>query len=118
MLAQGDILLVPVSVVPPNAVRCPGPVIVGYGEASGHQHVMVGDCEWLVEALDDIQLFAKGVDIGRPVFIRAGNGVRLAHLTDGGRPTTDHDTIDVPPGRYQVIRQRQWVTGAIRPVAD
>ncbi len=122
-VVQGDILLVP-AMPPSSCAAKDGPVIVGYGEASGHQHVMVGDCQWLVEATADIDAdlrlrrFANGEDIGRPVFVQVGEGVQLAHLDGGGRPTADHAAIDVPPGVYRVIRQRQWTAGMARAVAD
>lgn len=120
MLAQGDILLVPVSQAPAAVKPLAGRVIVGYGEASGHQHVLVGDCRWLVDALDEIELrkFANGEDVREPVFVQVGDGVRLAHLDADGQPTADHAAIDVEPGVYQVIRQRQWTAGMARAVAD
>jgi hypothetical protein len=119
-LAQGDILLVPVSVAPAGFNPLPGRVVVGYGEASGHQHVMTGDCQWLVDALDEIELrrFANGEAVGQPVFVCAGDGVQLAHLDAADQPTIDHDAIAVPPGVYQVVRQRQWTAGMVRAVAD
>lgn len=118
-LAQGDILLVEAR-APANSQLKGGPVIVGYGEATGHQHVLVGDCKWLVDAVDEIQLrqFANGEDIGRPVFVQVGDGVKLAHLDATGQATADHDAIDVPPGTYRVVRQRQWTAGMARAVAD
>jgi hypothetical protein len=30
----------------------------------------------------------------------------------------DHDTIMIPPGTYQVVRQREYSPGAVRYVAD
>lgn len=122
MFAQGDILLIPVHEVPPKfSAKLPGKsVIVGYGEASGHQHVLVGDAQWLVDALDEIELgrFANGEPVNQPVFVKVGNGVSLAHLDAQMKQTADHDPIDVPPGAYQVIRQRQWTAGQARAVAD
>lgn len=120
MFAQGDILLVPVSAAPAACKPKGGKVVVGYGEASGHQHVLVGRCQWLVDALDDIALdrFANGEPVAEPVFVECGEGVRLAHLDAVGNPTADHAAIDVPPGTYRVIRQRQWTAGMSRAVAD
>lgn len=120
MYAQGDILLVPVNKALKNHKPLPGKVVVGYGEASGHSHVLVGDVQWLVDALDAIALdrFANGLPASEPVMVQVGDGVRLAHLDAMQRPTADHAAIDIPPGTYQVVRQRQWTAGAIRAVAD
>ncbi len=124
MFAQGDILLVPVPEVPAEfTAKLPkSPVIVGYGEASGHSHVMVGDVQWLTDALTEIELsqFANAQPVAQPVFVQVGDGVRLAHLDAHAQPTADHAAIDIPAGTYQVIRQRELslVDDRVRYVAD
>ncbi len=41
-------------------------------------------------------------------------------LIDSGKFTSEHETIKIPPGRYRVIRQREYnpYTRAIRMIRD
>lgn len=103
---QGDVLLVPVSAgeVPPAAVPAPrdraGRMILARGEATGHAHVIVGP---------DVMLLADRDDIDR-LFVRIVSKARLVH--------EEHGAISVPAGSYRVVRQREYVPGSYRPVAD
>lgn len=106
MYRQGDVLLVPVSAaeVPATAVPAPrdrsGRMILARGEATGHAHVIVGP---------DVMLLADRDDIDR-LFIKIVSRARVVH--------EEHGTISVPAGDYRVIRQREYVPGSYRPVAD
>jgi hypothetical protein len=103
---QGDVLLVPVSgaEVPATAVPAPrdrsGRMILARGEATGHAHVIVGP---------DVILLADRDDIDR-LFIKIVTRGRVVH--------EEHGAISVPAGTYRVVRQREYVPGSYRPVAD
>ncbi|GAA2614114.1 hypothetical protein GCM10010399_51200 [Dactylosporangium fulvum] len=99
-------LLVPVSVaeVPATAVPAPrdrsGRMILARGEATGHAHVIVGP---------DVTLLADRDDIDR-LFVKVISRARVVH--------EEHGPIAVPAGAYRVVRQREYIPGSYRPVAD
>jgi len=92
---QGDVLLVPVpgSEVPATAVPAPrdraGRMVLARGEATGHAHVIV--------------------DVDR-LFVKIVTRARVVH--------EEHGTITIPAGAYRIVRQREYVPGAYRYVAD
>jgi hypothetical protein len=104
MMRQGDVLIIPVNTIP-KAVepveRENGRVILAHGEATGHAHA-IKDRE--AALFRDPKLAAIFMHV-------SGDGpVMLEH--------DEHDTIPIPPGNYQVIRQREYHPEAIRNVAD
>ncbi|MEV7597165.1 hypothetical protein AB0O91_07200 [Kitasatospora sp. NPDC089797] len=108
MYRQGDVLIVPVSesVVPlrvtglavqPRDAR--GRMVLALGEVTGHAHAVVGPGELRREA--------------------GPFGEAWLHLPEGGRVVhEEHAAIPLPKGWYRVIRQREYVPGAVRMVAD
>lgn len=102
MLRQGDVLLIETEDVPVGAHEVPpegGRVVLARGEATGHHHS-----------------------------IRAGTGATLWDL-NGSRLLTvvseaalthqEHATVEVPPGTYRVVRQREYAgDGEVRRVID
>jgi hypothetical protein len=106
MYRQGDVLLVPVdaAAVPPSAVRVPpdgaGRHLLGRGEATGHAHRAAGP---------HVRLLTTQGEAG-PIFLDVPERARLTH--------DEHGPISVPAGWYQVVRQREYVPGSYRPVAD
>jgi hypothetical protein len=104
MYRQGDVLIIPVKSIPEklDAIdREEGRVVLAYGEVTGHAHAIKAEAAALFR---DPKLMA--------VFMRVNGDapVALEH--------NDHDTIMIPPGKYQVVRQREYSPGAIRNVAD
>ena len=105
MYRQGDVLLVSTahSLTRP-AVPVPrdrGRLVLARGEATGHAHAIQSALAELFEERD-----------GRR-FLRVLGGpedVCLLH--------EEHDTIVLPPGLYEVIRQREYIPGTIRYVMD
>jgi hypothetical protein len=103
---QGDVLLVPVppAEVPATAVPAPrdrtGRMILARGEATGHAHVIVGP---------DTVLLADRDDIDR-LFVKIITRARVVH--------EEHGTITIPAGSYRIVRQREYIPGAYRYVAD
>ncbi|SEN13440.1 hypothetical protein [Nonomuraea pusilla] len=98
MYRQGDVLIVPVpeESVPrgmkPQARDARGRLVLAYGEATGHCHAIPG-----------------------PGTLAGG----FLHLPEGGRLVhEEHDAISLPKGWYRVVRQREYVPGSTRMVAD
>ncbi|MGG2459991.1 hypothetical protein ACO0M4_09255 [Streptomyces sp. RGM 3693] len=108
MYRQGDVLIVPVAegALPERTEGLPdeprdarGRMVLALGEVTGHAHAVVG-----------------------PGVLRrvAGDwGPMLLHLPDGGRVVhEEHAAISLPKGWYRVVRQREYVPGSVRLVAD
>ncbi|WP_433078334.1 hypothetical protein ACQP1P_37075 [Dactylosporangium sp. CA-052675] len=95
---------VPATEVPATAVAAPrdraGRMVLARGEATGHAHVIVGP---------DTLLLADRDDIDR-LFVRIVTKARVVH--------EEHGTITIPAGDYRIVRQREYVPGAYRYVAD
>lgn len=108
MYRQGDILIVPIAedAVPAEARALPaaprdgrGRMVLALGEATGHAHAVL----------------APGSLLSDP----APQAPDYLHLPSGGRLThEEHAAISLPAGWYQVVRQREYVPGAVRFVAD
>jgi hypothetical protein len=104
MYRQGDVLIVPVDSVPGTLdpiEREDGRIILAHGEVTGHAHAIAAESAALFR---DPKLMAVFLNVG------ADGPVALAH--------EEHDTIQLPPGNYQVIRQREYSPAGIRNVAD
>ncbi|GHJ45210.1 hypothetical protein Cs7R123_25520 [Catellatospora sp. TT07R-123] len=106
MYRQGDVLVQPMAreALPVGLVDAPrdrgNRMVLAYGEATGHAHVLTGD---------RVSLLCPPDDPGTLYVIVEGYG-RLGH--------EEHGAIGLPVGSYKVIRQREYLPGAIRPVAD
>ncbi|MFF3243713.1 hypothetical protein ACFYWY_08245 [Streptomyces sp. NPDC002870] len=108
MYRQGDVLIVPVTddAVPSHAVAAPseardarGRLVLALGEVTGHAHAVTGP--------------------GRLVREPGPFGPMLLHLPEGGRVVhEEHAAIPLPRGWYRVVRQREYLPGAVRIVAD
>jgi hypothetical protein len=102
IIRQGDVMLVRDDTIdltvakPEKAVR--GHYILADGEATGHAHrvAQVATAMWVVsEAVRILQVKAK---------------TTLQH--------EEHSHLDLDPGLYRVVRQREYSPEAIRNVAD
>ncbi|MET9118797.1 hypothetical protein ACIP3D_13460 [Streptomyces longwoodensis] len=108
MYRQGDVLLVPVAdgAVPSHVTGAPreprdgrGRLVLALGEVTGHAHAVVGPGELVREP--------------------GPFGPMLLHLPKGGRVVhEEHAAIALPKGWYRVVRQREYVPGSVRIVAD
>ena len=88
---QGDVLLVPVDRIPAAVKpvrRDAGRVVLAYGEVTGHAHAIRSSAATLLETVG-----------GR--FLRVTAPVVLDH--------EEHAAIDVRPGTYRVVIQREYV---------
>ncbi|MEX1336107.1 MAG: hypothetical protein AB1Z66_12490 [Candidatus Limnocylindrales bacterium] len=103
-LRQGDILLVAVPGIPDGARQQPrtGRIVLAEGEATGHAHAIhEPDARTFVHA---------GVR-----YLLTRSRAQLVH--------EEHAPIDVPPGRWRVVQQREYEPAAghyqsWRPVLD
>lgn len=104
MFRQGDVLIVPIKALPDKlekVARENGRVILAHGEVTGHAHAIKDKRAALFR---DPKLAAIFMHV-------SGDGpVSLEH--------DEHSTIEVPPGDYQIIRQREYSPEEIRNVAD
>ena len=104
MYRQGDVLLVPIDALPDGLVPAPaapgGRLVLARGEATGHAHVINGP---------DVTVWAAPDDVER-LYARVLTRARLVH--------EEHGPITVPVGCYRVVRQREYLPGTYRYVAD
>ena len=94
MVRQGDVLLRPIYRVPTHAIRETGTgrVVLAEGEATGHSHVLVGP---------DVHAFT------------VSNGDRMVVLSRVAELVhEEHATIEIAPGSYQVVIQREFDASA------
>lgn len=95
--AQGDVLLRPIE----GKVDCneKGTAVLALGEVSGHSHRMSGVS------------FVKGSDGLATQILVPPMGAELVH--------EEHETIQIPQGRYEVLIQREYdVVEGTRQVMD
>lgn len=106
---QGDVLLQRVRSIPKGATRKPtdqGRVILAYGEVTGHAHQVV-----VADRTDAETVEAFLAELNGEVFLSAPAGGSVVH--------EEHSTIQLEPGTYKVIRQREWTDeDEPRQVAD
>ncbi len=98
MYRQGDVLIIPVESIPEKLDpinRENGRVVLAYGEVTGHAHAVKAEGAALFR---DPKLMA--------VFMKVSGDAPVALEHD------DHDTIMIPPGKYQVVRQREYAPEA------
>ena len=104
MYRQGDVLIVPVDSIPGTLdplEREGDRIILAHGEMTGHAHAIKAESAALFRDPKRMTVFLN---------VGADGAVALEH--------DEHDTIHLPPGKYQVIRQREYSPEKIRNVAD
>ena len=103
MYRQGDVFLFPVATAPAATIDVPrdnGRVVLAYGEVTGHAHAIAAPGATLVRTKTDERFLSI---VGAPA--------PLVH--------EEHATIEVAPGTYRVIIDREWTDDlASRPVLD
>ncbi|HSH01510.1 MAG TPA: hypothetical protein VLL52_03255 [Anaerolineae bacterium] len=115
IIRQGDIFLikVPEKRIPTNYQAHPTTsCIVGYGEVTGHHHV-IEKAQWLVDACHDINSlhrFALDGTSPNDVFVQVTDPTQIVH--------DEHYPLAIPPGTYQVVRQREYTPRGVRRVRD
>lgn len=106
-IRQGDVLLVPVTQIPADVkAREPGTRghVLMEGEATGHAHT--------IEDVDGVQFVTseQAEELRMWLLVETEEPVDLVH--------DEHDTLAIPPGQYEVIRQVEYEPEALRPVLD
>ena len=101
---QGDVLIRSVQTIPAEAKpvqRDRGRVILAYGEVTGHAH----------EIADPDASGAVLLTVAESAtFLRLMKKTQLVHQ--------EHGPIDLMPGTYEVLRQREYSYGESRKVLD
>jgi hypothetical protein len=97
---QGDVLIeeIPVSEIPPKAVKTKGRVILAEGEATGHAHEI---------AESDGEAWKIGADV---VAVTVKRKTPVKHQ--------EHAPIPLKKKSHRIIRQREYHPESIRRVAD
>lgn len=93
MYRQGDVFLRKVAKTPSNlkkVARDRGRLILAYGEVTGHAHVIDAPAAEATLLTDE------------------QNRRFLNLVTEAPLVHEEHATITLPPGDYEVIRQREW----------
>ena len=124
MFRQGDVLLVKVKELPKkrgffSIVReYTGDVVLAYGEATGHAHILDKDKVKAFVQTDEKP--TKGVwDQSAERFIQVLEKTNLKHRhLPTGEATGEHADIELDPGVYKVVRQREWTEETNRWVED
>jgi hypothetical protein len=112
---QGDVFVERVdgapsgSEVPREGTR----IVLAHGEATGHAHVVDRRDAALYEVEDR-------TEVGDRIWnrlLRALGGATLKHDCPG-QAQPDHESIQLPPGEYEVIQQLTYSPAEIVPVRD
>ena len=97
-------MVVRVDALPKHVVvqaREAGRVVLAHGEATGHAHVIRDQRASLFRDPKLASIFMQ---------VSGDDPVALEHY--------EHDTIQIPPGNYRIVRQREYSPQAFRYVAD
>ena len=110
MAAQGDFIIMRINDIPTDVERIEpenGVYVVAHSE-TGHNHVMEMD---RVEAFKPAGV--KEVDLYQ-MFLNVEAPTEINHL----RSFDTHETLLVPPGKYEIRRQREYVAEGFRRAQD
>lgn len=97
---QGDVLFKERACRPAGkpVVRKNGEILEG--EATGHIHRVSPNCLATAEVYE----------IDGQLFLSSEEGISIVH--------EEHHTLQLPPGNYEIVRQREYSPEEIRNVAD
>lgn len=125
---QGDVYIKRIPAIPANMEEIPrehGRVILAHGEVTGHAHAI---SEAHVRHFRDTRLERnaerRASGDAATYRLRAGGPASLAftYLEVMDNPATlrheEHGPITLPPGCYEVRRQREYTPAGMRNVAD
>jgi hypothetical protein len=93
---QGDILIEEVETLP-IVLKQKEDLVIVRGEVTGHSHKLTGGVIWIEESSGEMYL-----DLSSPQ--------KLIH--------EEHEAIEIPEGKYKVIRQREYDEKEIRFIED
>lgn len=100
MYRQGDVLFSEIKTIPASKSKKRATGHILEGEATGHIHRLA--------------------DLDAAEVLECGEGLYLNVTSEGGVAIIheEHDTLKLPTGNYEVIRQREYSPEEIRNVAD
>jgi hypothetical protein len=112
MAAQGDFVIIRVDSIPEGLeeIKVTNTVVVAHSE-TGHDHVMVLERPGTVQAFKDSK--TSEVDLYE-MFLLVSEPTPIEHK----RAWDTHETLLVPPGRYKIRRQREYIPQGFRRAAD
>lgn len=124
-LRQGDVLLIPTRKKPTSravtVATDAGRVILAYGEVTGHAHQVIGGV-LAASAEPDGQIVIVPEDpdpVPAMELFEEPDGSRILVVRrDALVRHQEHAPLVLPPGGYEVRRQREYSPEAIRNVAD
>lgn len=106
--AQGDLYIKRIDQLPPGCIqhdKASDHYVVAHSE-SGHHHVLEAkEVEWYRDPNNDMQSY---------IVVQGIIGAQLQHL----RSFDTHETILIPPGIFELRRQREAVPEGWRRVND
>lgn len=100
---QGDVLIARIDEIPDGLHPVPmesGRVVLAHGEVTGHAHAVEGPVQFLAADVAELER----------AFLRVEQEAQVVH--------EEHDTIVLPPGDYEVRRQREYAPQQNTWVAD
>jgi len=110
MKRQGDVLLVPVEAIPDGATQADrdeaSRIVLAVGEKSGHAHA-IRDSNVTAFKMETAEGDASNRALADYILV-GGSGAKLAHEYIDARKA-DHDPIELEPGAYRVVQQRNYV---------
>lgn len=108
MYRQGDVLVVAIEALPAHAKaeKKATRVVLAYGEVTGHAHAIAQDEVKSFKTPEPVPVF----DWNAERFLQVQTRAFLKH--------EEHATIELPPGNYAVVTQREYTPEEIVRVAD
>ena len=121
---QGDVFLRRIDKLPENLQEIPrerGKVVLAHGEVTGHAHAIseAHVMHYRVDPAMEVKAEANGM---RTKLRAAGNLAPSSYLVVENQPASllheEHEGIQIPPGTYEIRRQREYDENELRNVAD
>ena len=102
---QGDVLVRRVESIPAGAKAEPeaSRIVLAHGEVTGHAHA-------IAQTEARAFTFTEAGGVVRRFLEALGLGAKVKH--------EEHATVQLPPGFYEIVRQREYSPEEIRNVAD
>ena len=129
---QGDILLIKIDELPPFTFKEKKDKVVLKGEVTGHAHRLEGKAK-ILEVAEEIANYPHRIvwegntltahlETTRFDTLRIPSNSQVVGYAVVDAPAEltheEHDTITIPPGKYQIRRQREYDEKEIRFVED
>lgn len=106
MAAQGDVMFIRVEKIPKNleAAKAENGLFVVAHSETGHNHVVDSrNAQMLIDQANEFS-----------AYLQVQKDTEVKHL----RSFDTHESLLLPPGNYQIKRQREYVPEGFRKVAD